>query len=153
MSSFKLQQPIVHKPSIQLKEVTSQELRQVLETWTWQKLKMTDNFYFIPTLWEDWDKIFQYLFPLLPKYAPDKFDCENFAGYLRVMAAKEFGVNVVGDAEGYADFQDGKGPQRHGWTVFTDGQGLYQVESQKLIGSSIMDIGDPLYVPDELVMG
>ena len=152
MSNFRLQQPWVHKPNISLKEVSAQELRQVLEAWSWKKLKMTDGRYFIPTLWEDWDKIFQYLFPLLPKYVSDKFDCENFAGYLRVMAAKEFGVNVMGDAEGYADVR-GIGMERHGWTVFTDGEGLYQVESQKLIGSSIMDIDDPLYVPDELVIG
>jgi len=152
MSNFRLQQPWVHKPSIRLREATSQELRQVLEAWSWQKLKMTDGRYFVPTVWEDWDKIFQYLFPLLPKYVPDRFDCENFAGYLRVMAAKEFGVNVVGDAEGWANVK-GIGMERHGWTVFTDGEGLYQVESQKLIGSSIMNIDDPLYVPDELVIG
>ena len=152
MSNFRLQQPWVHKPSISLKEVSSQELRHVLGAWPWKKLKMTDSRYFIPTLWEDWDKIFQYLFPLLPKYALDKFDCENFAGYLRVMAAKEFGVNVMGDAEGWADVRS-LGMERHGWTVFTDGEGLYQVESQKLIGNSIMDIDDPLYVPDELVIG
>jgi len=152
MSNLRLQQPVVHKPSVQLREVTCQELRKVLETWSWKKLKMTDRYYFIPIIWKDWDKIFQYLLPLLPKYAPDKFDCENFAGYLRVMAAKEFGVNVVGDAEGYANVR-GIGMESHGWTVFTDGVGLYQVESGKLTGSSIMDIDDPLYIPDELVIG
>jgi len=152
VSRFQLQQPIVHKPSISLKEVYRQELRPVLEAWSWKKLKMTDSWYFIPTVWRDWDKIFQYLFPLLPKYVPDKFDCENFAGYLRVMAAKELGVNVMGDAEGWADVGRGY-KERHGWTVFTDGEGLYQVESQKLIGLDIMDIDDPLYVPDELVIG
>lgn len=77
--------------------------------------------------------------------------CENFAGYIRVKVAELFGINCAGDAEGYADL--GRGVrERHGWTVFFDGEGLYQIESQKR-GGLLMDIDDPNYCPDELVMG
>ena len=153
MSTFKVQNPVVHLPSISLHQLTREVLETLLvKNWEWHKLKLTDNLYFVPP-WEDWDKIFQYEMKSLPKYVPEKFDCEQFGGWLRIMVAKDFGVNVCGDAEGYVDFQDGKGKQRHGWTVFTEGEGLYQVESQMATGYHIMDIDNPFYIPDELVMG
>lgn len=132
--------------------VSRPELRRFLQAeWPWKKLKLTDYWYYYPSF-EDWDKVFQHLLRRLPKYVPDKFDCENYAGYLRVMAAKEFGINTCGDAEGNADL--GKGyKERHGWTVFTDMQDLYQLESQKATGYTFMDISNSLYIPDELVIG
>jgi hypothetical protein len=154
MSTFQVQSPIVHKPSIKLFEISAQQIRSIIESQpiVWRKIKLTDNNYFYVS-WEDWDKVFQYLMKELPAYVPEKFDCENFAGYLRVMAAKEFGINTCGDGEGFVDFQDDRGWLRHGWTVFTEGTGLYQVESQMANGYSIMDIDSDYYKPDEIVIG
>lgn len=153
MSRLYVQSPVVHKPSIKLREITRDELRAIFnDNWNWKKLKLTDNYYYLPEKWEDWDKVFQYLMPKLPTYKPDKVDCENFGQFISVMAAIELDVTVCGNAEGYANVQ-GLGMKRHGWTVFPHGKYLFQVESQLKSGYTLMDIDNPLYVPDEIVVG
>ena len=116
---------------------------------TWKKVKVTDVYYYAPS-WDGWRKAIDYEQPKLPKYYADKFDCENFAGWFRHKIAEDFGINTYAEVEGWADFQDGRGSQRHGWGVFTDGQYFYQTETQSGI---IMDIDDKFYIPDEITMG
>lgn len=145
----------VHVPTVKTTRISAADLHEIMSArWQWKKLKLTDHWYYVPSF-EDWDTVFQHLLARIPKYVPDKFDCENFAGFLRVMACKEFGINTCGDAEGNADL--GRGYlQRHGWTVFPsleDGGHLFQLESQRKTGYFFKDIDDPTYVPDEIVIG
>ena len=115
----------------------------------WKKVKLTDSDFYFPS-WEGWRKAIDYLMPKIPKYLRDKFDCENFAGWFRHKMAEAFGINTLAEVEGYADMEDGRGPQRHGWNVFTDGFYFFQMESQNCV---IMDIDDKRYIPDEITMG
>ena len=143
---------VEHKPMLGPEEVLSgTDMRARL--WAlpvqWKRVKLTDNWFFIPT-WEGWRKAIDYLKPKVPKYYRDKFDCENTAGWFRHKMADVFGINTLAEVEGYADMQDGKGPQRHGWGLFTDTDGCYQLETQTGV---VMDIDDKWYIPDEIVMG
>jgi hypothetical protein len=87
----------------------------------------------------------------LPKYVPEKFDCDNFARYISVLCALHFGVNTCGVVEGDADV--GRGfMERHKWNVFYDGEAFYQLESQKY--GAVMDLSSSsMYLPDEINMG
>jgi hypothetical protein len=114
----------------------------------WLKDKVTDSYYYCPS-WEGWAKAIEYLKPKVPKYLRDKFDCENFAGWFRIRMAELFGINTMAEVEGWADCR-GRGMERHGWNIFTDGKFFYQMESQNGV---VMDIDDPAYVPDEITMG
>ena len=146
MSQVQWQNPVVHKPSIQLARISASEYRAKLEqAWGWKKIDLDDAWYFYPR-WEDWDKILQYVQKNLPKYLPEQFDCDNFGFYVSVMVSKEFGANTCNVVEGYW-----KGA-RHKWNVFFDGDGFYQLESQKYMPpNEIGDLDDPDYVPDEII--
>lgn len=114
----------------------------------WKRIKLTDNWFFAPS-WSGWAKAIEYLKTKVPKYYTDKFDCENAAGWFRHKMAEVFGINTCAEVEGYADCR-GRGMERHGWSLFTEGEYFYQMESQTGV---VMDIDDPKYVPDEITMG
>ena len=115
----------------------------------WKKLKFTDGYYYIPTF-DDWVKIVNYLKKKVPKYRTNKFDCENFAGWFRIMVGDKFGINTMADVEGNIYHSNGVLKGRHGWNIFTDGKFWFQLESQTGV---IMDIDDQSYIPDEIVVG
>ena len=143
---------VEHKPILGPEEVLSladMHARLTALPIQWKRIKLTDHWFYIPS-WEGWRKAIDYLMPRMPKYYTDKFDCENFAGWFRHEMAMVFGINSFAEVEGYADLEDGRGPQRHGWSVFPDGPDFYQMETQTGV---IMDIDDARYVPDEIVMG
>lgn len=143
---------VEHKPVLgQEKVITLATMQIRLEALPikWKRIKLTDHYFYVPC-WDGWRKAIEYEMPRIPKYYTDKFDCENFAGWFRHKIAEDFGINTYAEVEGYADMGDGRGPQRHGWGFFTDGSYFYQVETQNCV---IMDIDDPLYRPDEIVMG
>lgn len=147
---FKVQNPIVTIPAVIRYSMTLSDMqKRLIEAWAWNRIKLTDNYYFYVS-WEDWGKILDYEMPNIPKYVNDSFDCEDFGDYLRIMIAKNFGVNTCASVEGWADVGNGI-PQRHGWSMFFDGETFYQLESQ--VAGKIMDLSDLKYKPDEIVMG
>lgn len=142
---------IVHKPVLGPEQVITRADMQLKLSGLpirWDKVKLTDLYFYCPD-WEGWRKAIEYLQARLPKYYESKFDCENFAGWFRHKMAEEFQINTCAEVEGFADCR-GLGMERHSWTVFTEGKFFYQMETQTGV---IMDIDDPLYVPDEIVMG
>ncbi len=150
MSKFSLQSPVIHMPNIRLKGISGPDYKGLLlAAWNWKNIDLDDSWYYFPE-WADWDKIFQYVQKNLPKYVPDKFDCDNFAFYVSVMVAKEFGCNTCNVVEGYIDVNGVM--KRHKWNVFFDGDSFYQLESQKYTPPNmIADLDDPGYVPDEII--
>jgi hypothetical protein len=114
---------------------------------TWSYVKMNDTAYYAPS-WDDWRKIIEYLQPRVPKYFPQRADCEFMACWFYVHVCEDFNVNTMCMVEGYADV--GKGPERHAWNVFTDGAYFYQLEPQNGV---IVDIEDQSYVPDRIIAG
>lgn len=150
MSKYRIQ--VEHIPVLGPEEVltlSAMSLKLEALPIKWDKVKLTDNNFFCPSF-EGCHKAIEYLMPKIPKHYVDKFDCENFAGWLRHKVAEIFHVNNFAEVEGYADLEDGRGMQRHSWTVFTEGEFFYQLETQNCV---IMDIDDPKYAPDEIVMG
>ena len=152
MSRFEVQ--VEHIPVVKLYKIDYYTMqRKLTAAWDWQRIDLEDLYFFHPA-WEDWDKIFQFVQRKLPKYLPDQFDCDNFSMYVSVMVAHYFKSNVCARVEGEADFQDDKGPQRHKWNVFFDGDAFYQLESQRYTPPAmIADLSDPYYVPLEIEMG
>ena len=141
---------IEHIPTIQTQRISRGEMQDRLFTARrWDRVKLDDHYYFYPS-WEDWDKVFLHLMRNLPKYVPDRFDCDNFADYLRIKCAEIFGINTCARVDGYADV--GRGVMEcHAWSVFFDGESFYQLESQKR--GLLMDLDDPAYSPREIIMG
>jgi len=115
---------------------------------TWKKIKLDDYNFYVPS-WNDWKKIIEYLQPRVPSYIPDRRDCEFMADWFRVHVCEDFRINSLARVDGYADLGRGY-PERHVWNLFTNEQYFYQLEPQNGV---VMDIDDPLYVPDELIMG
>ena len=116
----------------------------------WSRIKLSDNIFYAPAKFDDWRKIFEYLQPKVPPYLIDKFDCENNAGWWQSEVARLFKMNTMADVEGWADV--GRGiKERHGWNVFYDPESglFFQREGQTGV---VMDVDDPLYIPDEIVM-
>jgi len=149
MSSFRVN--VVHKPVLGPEEVLSlfaMDARLRYLPVEWKRIKLTDQLFYCPSF-DGCRKAIEYLMPKRPKYLEHKFDCENMSGWLRHKVADVFQVNNFAEVEGYADCR-GLGMERHGWTVFTEGIYFYQLETQTGV---VMDIDDPLYVPDEIVMG
>jgi len=154
MSNF----TIVHKPNISA--LGTQEIipAQVMSSYLrpdrgWKKTKLDDHWFY--TLgWAGWKKLINHLLPKLPKYYVDKFDCENAADWFKVMAAAEFGINSLARVDGWADMQatPPRGPERHAWCYFLDSVSnlWFQLEPQTGV---IMDFDDPLYRPDEIIIG
>lgn len=116
----------------------------------WNRIKLSDYYYYAPATWDDWRKIIEYLIPRIPPYLVDRFDCENNAGWWQSEVARNFQMNTMGDAEGWADVGRGY-KERHGWNVFYDSESglFFQMEGQTGV---IMEMDEPLYVPDEIVM-
>ncbi len=116
----------------------------------WGRMKMDDHYYYAPG-WNDWRKIFNYLLPRVPKYYVDRFDCENIADWIKVHVAEEFGFNTCARVDGRADM--GRGVKEpHAWSFFYDATSrlFFQLEGQTGV---IMNAGDPLYTPSEIIIG
>ena len=119
-------------------------IRRQLE---WDRIKITDRKLYVPNF-DGWVKIINYLKQRVPTYLVDKFDCENFAGWFRHEVARLWQINTMAEVEGW--MLKGSAWWRHGWNAFYDGTDFYQLESQTGV---IMDMDDPEYKPDEIVMG
>ena len=144
---------VQRKPRIKSMELLSLEtMKSMLKECgvTWKRIKLDDHYFYAP-VWDDWRKIIEYLLPRIPKYYDDRFDCDNAADWFKVHVAEEFGQNTCARVDGFADM--GRGVmESHAWCVFRDAGGklLFQLEPQTGV---IMDIDDPLYIPNEIVMG
>lgn len=152
MSRIKAVSPILHLPSIGPEErISLTKMSMLINSLPieWKRSKLTDHWFYAPS-WEGCNQIIEYLKVSLPRYYANKFDCENFAGWFRHKAAETFGINIFAEVEGLADVKGYGVRERHGWIVFTDGKDFWQLETQTGV---IMDIDDPLYVPDEITMG
>ena len=140
---------VVALGSIEQVYLTTMKARIEALPLNWTRVKITDHWLYAPG-WEGWRKAIDHLLPKIPKYLRDKFDCENSAGWFRHRMAEVYEINTMAEVEGWADLEDGRGPQRHGWNVFPAGLFFFQMESQTGV---VMDIDDPRYIPDEIVMG
>jgi len=110
----------------------------------WKQYNGTDSWYYIPTF-DDWVIIINYLKKKVPKYRTDRFDCENFADWFRVMVGDYFGINTMATVIGNWD------GNRHGWSFFPDSKGnWWQMESQT---GEIINYPDNEYKPDAITIG
>ncbi len=140
------QRPVLGPEEVINAEKMAQMLRALpLE---WGKLKLNDYAFYAPG-WDGWKKIIDYLRPRVPSYIAERRDCEFMAAWFYVHCCEDFKVNTAAMVQGWADVGRGY-KERHAWNIFTDGQYFYQLE---IMNGVVMDIDDPLYVPDEIIMG
>jgi len=116
---------------------------------SWQRIKLDDARFYVPDF-DTWERIINYLKPKAPKYIPERRDCEWFADWFRVKVAEEFEINSLARVDGWANLGSDGYYVRHGWNIFSDGVYWCQLEPQT---GEIVEIDDPRYIPDELIMG
>lgn len=149
MSKFTV--TIQHRPLLGPELVISMDAMDALlraQPVIWKHIKFNDRTYYIPT-WKDWRKIIDDLKPRVPKWVAERADCEFTAAWFYVHTCEDFNVNTMAQVQGWADAGSGV-MGRHAWNVFTDGDYFYQLEPQTGV---IMDMDDPLYRPDEIIIG
>jgi hypothetical protein len=134
---------------IQWGQATTQYGDLVTMATIWQRIKLDDSKYYVPDF-DTWVRIINYLKPKAPKYIPERRDCEWFADWFRVKVAEEFEINSLARVDGWANLGNDGYYGRHGWNIFSDGVYWCQLEPQT---GEIVEIDDPRYIPDELIMG
>ena len=148
MSKFAVE--VKHIPVVTEYPIDANELSKIIreEHSGWRDIDL-DDYYYFHTDWEGWRKIINYILPSMPKYIAERFDCDNYARWFSSEVARLFLLNTCATVEGWADMGNGI-PLRHKWCVFYDGVHLFQFEPQNGV---CMNMNDPLYVPDEIVIG
>ena len=115
----------------------------------WKRIKLDDHTFYCPSF-DGWRKAIDYLMPKVPKYIPERRDCEFMACWFYVHLCEDFRVNTMARVQGFAIVAGSNVMERHAWNIFTDGKYFYQLEPQTGV---LMDIDDPDYIPDEIVVG
>lgn len=103
---------------------------------------MLDKKYYYTTF-EDWGKVFEYIYMVedIPPYLTQRWDCEDFALWLKAMVSFHFGLNlfavIIGDVPA----------GRHGFNMFYCEDGWYLWEPQWVYEGEPFRIGDRDYKP------
>jgi len=148
MSSFKLQQPVVHLPSFKVYQVSGLLLKAKIEALGLElPLGMLDWQYYHTDL-EGWGKILYDLAFSSSLYKKDKFDCENYALKAMNLCAERYGLNALALVVGNI-------PQgRHGFNMFYFGEGFMLWEPNMGFDWSgePFEIGDYGYQPEQILI-
>lgn len=135
------------KPEIDIYETDTAKVRELLAESNIELLYgLLDNKYYF-TNFEDWGKIFHYIYTVeeIPIYLPNKFDCDKWAMWLRIMVAFHFGLNLFALIIGDAPYK-GK-IYRHGFNLFYAENGLWLWEPQEVNNAEPFRIGERGYSP------
>ena len=114
---------IEHLPSITEIEMSSSQLRSLLQPLGLRELHLWDSRYFYCSH-EDWGKVFTKVLLGMPKYTAEKFDCEDFAMLASARTLELFKLNTCGIAIGQSPFG------YHGFNLFISDAGPFYLEPQ-----------------------
>lgn len=149
MSKFELRKPIIHQPTPLEYEISSLALKRlVLATYPDIQLYRWDrNYYYIGH--EDWGKVFKDVLLNMPKYAADRWDCEQYALLATARVGSKYKLNTCGIAIGLSPWGE------HGYNLFVslvdDYPELFICEPQN---GMIYSVGeDSGYVPRLAIFG
>ena len=149
MSSFKVQQPVIHIPSFDEYQISSPLLRAHLQVMGLVvPMGMLDSVYYYTDL-EGWAKILYDLVLKSSLYKTDRFDCENYALRVMNLCAERYGLNAMGLVIG--DMPLG----RHGFNIFYCGADIFMLfEPNEDFGyeGEAFEIGEHGYQPDEVLI-
>ena len=148
MSSFKLQQPVVHLPSFKVYQITGLLLKAKIEALGLElPLGMLDWQYYHTDL-EGWGKILYDLAFSSSLYEKDKFDCENYALKAMNLCAERYKLNTLALALGHIPIG------YHGFNIFFYGDGfmLWEPNVGFLWSGEPFEIGENGYQPDRVVI-
>ena len=101
---------------------------------------------YVLTDFEGWGKVFEYIYMAVqpPEYLTDKFDCEDFAIWLKAMVSAYFKLNWFGMVIGEMPLG------RHGFNLFFDREHYWLWEPQSVTDGEPFRLGDrgynPLYI-------
>ena len=123
---------IEHLPSIAEVEISSDQLRSLLQSLGLRELHLWDSRYFYCSH-EDWGKVLAKVLLGMPKYTAEKWDCENYAMLASARTSELFKLNTCGIAVGQSPFG------YHGFNLFVSEAGLFYMEPQT---ADIYSIGE-----------
>ena len=86
---------IEHLPSITEIEMSSSQLRSLLQPLGLRELHLWDSRYFYCSH-EDWGKVLEKVLLDMPKYTAERFDCSNFAMLASARTSELFKLNTCG---------------------------------------------------------
>ena len=137
-----------HLPSITEIEMSSSQLRNLLQPLGLRELYLWDSRYWYTTH-EDWGKAFEKVLLDMPKYTAERFDCSNFAMLASARTSELFKLNTCGICVGQSPWG------YHGFCLFlsrVDNEDkLFILEPQNGL---IYPIEEPEgYKPEILIMG
>ena len=130
MSKFAVK--VEHLPSITELDMSSSQLRNMLEPLGLRELHLWDSHYFYCSH-EDWGKVLAKVLLGMPKYTAEKWDCEQYAMRATVRAGELFQLNTLGLCIGQSPFG------YHGFNIFVSEAGLFYMEPQT---ADIYSIGE-----------
>ena len=135
---------IEHLPSILEFDMSSSQLRNMLEPLGLHELHLWDNRYFYCSH-EDWGKVLAKVLLDMPRYTAERFDCSNYAILASARTSELFKLNTCGIAIGQSPWG------KHGFNLFVSEVGLFYLEPQNGL---IYPIEKPEgYKPEILIMG
>ena len=114
---------VEHLPSIAEFDMSSSQLRNMLEPLGLHELHLWDNRYFYCSH-EDWGKVLAKVLLNMPKYTAERFDCSNYAMLASARTSELFKLNTCGIAIGQSPFG------YHGFNLFVSEVGLFYLEPQ-----------------------
>ena len=139
---------IEHLPNIAEFDMSSSQLRNMLQPLGLHELHLWDNQYFYCSH-EDWGKVLEKVLLDMPKYTAERFDCSNFAMLASARTSELFKLNTCGICVGQSPWG------YHGFCLFlsrVDNEDkLFILEPQNGL---IYPIEEPEgYKPELLIMG
>lgn len=137
------------KPKIEVLQIASETAK--VELVDQAKLKLlypTLLDYFEPyyyTKATGWAEVFDYIYfkQGLPKYQSSRFDCDDFAIWMKGLVAATFGLNYFGVVLGSSPLG------YHAWNLFRDEIGLMQFEPQT---GKYFPLGEQGYVAEYILV-
>ena len=114
---------VEHLPTITEIDMSSSQLRNMLQPLGLRELHLWDSRYFYCSH-EDWGKVLAKVLLDMPKYTAEKFDCENYAMLTSARTSELFKLNTCGITIGQSPFG------YHGFNLFISDAGLFYLEPQ-----------------------
>ena len=141
MSKLKVQNPVVHTPSLKEDVLSSIAFRPKLEAIGLKiPLFLLDGWYYYVSL-EDWGKVLWDLVFSSSLTKLDKFDCDNYALKAMTICHERYGLNTMGMVIG--NIPSG----RHAFNIFYHGDGfkLWEPNSGFTYAGTPFEIGENGY--------
>ena len=136
------------KPEIDLLHVSSDKVKQELDNFDMKLLYPVlldggQEYYYTSAV--DWRELMEFIYFKydMPKYIASRFDCDDFAVWMKGLVGQVSGLNYFGVVIGSAP--SGK----HAWNILRTEEGLLQFEPQT---GQFIRMGERGYIPERVLI-